>query len=55
MVGVVALISPYRQSRAEAKEIAGADRFVEVYVRAPLPVARRGTPRGSTPGRGGAR
>ena len=38
VVAIVALISPYRKSRAEARELIGSYRFVEGYVRAPLSV-----------------
>jgi adenylylsulfate kinase len=38
VVAVVALISPYRSSRADARELIGSEKFVEVYVRAPLSV-----------------
>ena len=46
IVSVVALISPYRTSRASARENIGADRFVEVYVRAPLAVCEKRDPKG---------
>ncbi|MDG7011232.1 MAG: adenylyl-sulfate kinase [Nitrososphaerota archaeon] len=46
VVAIVALISPYRRSRAEARETVGAERFVEVYVRAPLSVCERRDPKG---------
>jgi len=35
---VAALVSPYRQTRGEVREMVGADRFVEVYVDTPLAV-----------------
>ena len=38
VVAIVALISPYRRSRAEAREMIGPERFVEAYIRAPLSV-----------------
>jgi sulfate adenylyltransferase len=37
-VAVVAAISPYREARMEARELIGADRFVEVFVDTPLDV-----------------
>jgi adenylyl-sulfate kinase len=37
-VAVCALVSPYRESRAQARELVGAARFVEVYVDTPLEV-----------------
>jgi adenylyl-sulfate kinase len=37
-VAVAALISPYRAARARARELVGRDRFVEVFVDAPLDV-----------------
>jgi adenylylsulfate kinase len=46
VVAIVALISPYRKSRAEAREMIGPDRFVEVYVRAPLSVCEKRDPKG---------
>ena len=41
VVAIVALISPYRGSRLEAREMIGADRFVEVYVKAPLSICEQ--------------
>jgi sulfate adenylyltransferase len=35
---VAALVSPYRQTRGEVREMVGSDRFVEVYVDTPLAV-----------------
>ncbi len=46
VIAVVALISPYRRSRAEAKEMIGKERFVEVYVKAPLSVCESRDPKG---------
>jgi len=46
VIGIVALISPYRRSREEAKEVVGADRFVEVYVKASLETCERRDPKG---------
>src|SRR5580700_4421678 len=36
VVAIVALISPYRSSRASAKQVIGPERFVEVYIKASL-------------------
>ena len=46
VVAIVSLISPYRASRAEAREMIGPERFVEVYVRAPLSVCEERDPKG---------
>jgi adenylylsulfate kinase len=46
VVPIVALISPYRRSRAEAEEMIGPERFVEVYIRAPLSVCEERDPKG---------
>lgn len=46
VVAIVALISPYRKSRAEAREMIGTERFVEVYVNAPLSVCEKRDPKG---------
>jgi adenylyl-sulfate kinase len=46
VVGVVALISPYRKSREEAKAVIGEDKFVEVYVKASLDACERRDPKG---------
>ena len=46
VVAVVALISPYRSSRVEAEETIGPDRFVEVFVNAPLAVCEERDPKG---------
>ena len=46
VMAIVALISPYRRSRAEAEEMIGPERFVEVYIRAPLPVCEQRDPKG---------
>ena len=35
---VAALVSPYRQTRGEVREMVGAGRFIEVFVDAPLAV-----------------
>lgn len=46
VVSIVALISPYRVSRKEARETIGDSRFVEVYVRASLSECKRRDPKG---------
>ena len=46
VIGIVALISPYRKSRAEAREVIGKDRFVEVYVKASLATCEKRDPKG---------
>jgi len=46
VIAIVSLISPYRASRTEAREVIGPDRFVEVYVRAPLEVCEQRDPKG---------
>jgi bifunctional enzyme CysN/CysC len=38
VIAIVALISPFREERAGARTIVGAERFVEVYVDTPLEV-----------------
>jgi len=43
---ITSFISPYRQDRAGAREIIGADRFVEVLVDAPLEECERRDPKG---------
>jgi sulfate adenylyltransferase len=40
-VAVVAAISPYRATRAEARDLVGAEAFVEVFVDAPLEVCEQ--------------
>jgi adenylylsulfate kinase len=46
VVSIVALISPYRVSRASAKEVIGPGRFVEVYVKASLSTCETRDPKG---------
>jgi len=46
VVSIVALISPYRKSRAEARATIGPERFVEVYVKASLEECERRDPKG---------
>jgi len=43
-IPIVSLISPYRQDRQYAREI--ADKFVEVYVSTPLEICRARDPKG---------
>src|SRR5271170_5853569 len=38
VICIVAMISPYRTDRNSARSIVGSDRFVEVYVNAPIEV-----------------
>lgn len=45
-VAICAMVSPYRDSRAEAKRKVGPDRFVEVYVATPLWVCEGRDPKG---------
>jgi adenylylsulfate kinase len=46
VVSIVALISPYRTSRASAKQMIGPERFLEVYVKASLAVCEMRDPKG---------
>lgn len=46
IVVLAAVISPYRSGRERAREIVGADRFVEVFVDAPPEVCRQRDPKG---------
>lgn len=46
LVAIVALIAPFERDRAWARRRVGADRFVEVFVDAPLEVCRRRDPKG---------
>jgi adenylyl-sulfate kinase len=41
IICIVAVISPYRMDRDSAREIIGSDRFLEVYVNAPIEVCER--------------
>jgi adenylylsulfate kinase len=45
-IAIVALISPYRRSREMARELIGADRFVEVYVKASVETCKKRDPKG---------
>lgn len=46
VIAVVALISPYKISRATARELIGPDRFLEVYIKASLATCERRDPKG---------
>jgi adenylylsulfate kinase len=46
VVSIVALISPYRTSRESARQMIGAERFVEVYVKASLQACEKRDPKG---------
>lgn len=46
VISIVALISPYKTSRARAKEVIGKDRFVEVYVKASIATCEKRDPKG---------
>lgn len=43
---IVALISPYRATRDEARDIVGRDRFLEIFVSTPLAVCEARDPKG---------
>jgi adenylylsulfate kinase len=46
VISIVALISPYRISRQNARETIGEDRFVEVYIKASLEKCEERDPKG---------
>ena len=46
VIVISALIAPYRESRAAAKEMIGSDRFLETYIKAPLEVCEERDPKG---------
>jgi adenylylsulfate kinase len=46
VISIVALISPYKRSREQARELIGPDRFVEVYVKASLNACEKRDPKG---------
>lgn len=46
LIVIVALISPYRIDRESAKDIIGADRFIEIYVKASLEICEQRDPKG---------
>lgn len=45
-IAVTALISPFRRHRERIRVLAGGDRFVEIFVDAPLEVCERRDPKG---------
>jgi adenylylsulfate kinase len=46
VLAIAALISPYRQDRAAARELVGADAYQEIYVSTPLAVCEQRDPKG---------
>lgn len=46
LIAITAFISPYRADRRMAREVVGAERFIEVHVDAPLEVCERRDPKG---------
>ena len=46
VIAISAFISPYARDRAAARETAGTDRFVEVYLDVPVTVCERRDPKG---------
>ncbi len=46
LIVIVSLISPFREDRQRAREAVGPDRFIEVFVDAPLDVCRQRDPKG---------
>jgi bifunctional enzyme CysN/CysC len=46
LIVIVSLISPFREQRQEARDVVGADRFLEVFVDAPLEVCQQRDPKG---------
>ncbi len=46
LIVLTSFISPYRQDREQAREIIGAERFLEVHVSAPLEVCESRDPKG---------
>jgi adenylylsulfate kinase len=46
VIAIVALISPYKTTRANAREMIGSDRFLETYIKAPLEVCEKRDPKG---------
>jgi adenylyl-sulfate kinase len=46
LIVITACISPYRADRTAASDIIGIDRFIEIYVDAPLEVCERRDPKG---------
>jgi bifunctional enzyme CysN/CysC len=46
LIVIVALISPYRADRLQARELIGPDQFIEVFVDTPTAVCRERDPKG---------
>ncbi|MBK5935286.1 MAG: adenylyl-sulfate kinase [Halorhodospira halophila] len=46
LIVITAFISPYREDRARVREAIGAERFLEVHVRAPLATCEQRDPKG---------
>ena len=46
MIVIVALISPFRSDRQQARELVGVDEFFEVFVDTPLEICRQRDPKG---------
>jgi bifunctional enzyme CysN/CysC len=46
VIVITAFISPYREDREQARKIIGADRFIEVYLEAPIDVCEKRDPKG---------
>lgn len=46
VIVISALIAPYASSRAAARQMIGADKFLETYIKAPLEVCEKRDPKG---------
>lgn len=46
LIAICALISPFRRERMLARQLVGADEFIEVFVDAPLDLCKRRDPKG---------
>lgn len=46
LIVITAFISPYREDRAGAREVIGADQFIEVYLDTPLEICEQRDPKG---------
>ncbi|MDQ7086457.1 MAG: sulfate adenylyltransferase subunit CysN [Acidobacteriota bacterium] len=46
LISICAFLSPYEEERRRAREIVGGERFIEVYLAAPVEVCRARTPEG---------
>ena len=46
MIVITAFISPYREDREQAKKIIGEDRFIEVFLDAPIEICEKRDPKG---------